>query len=406
MAGRRAPYAGAMTSYVTHLACSRCAANHEARIEQHVCTSCGGPLYVEYDLGRIRDSLRPSDLTDRPPTMWRYRELLPLTDPTNLVSMGEGFTPLVRAPGLARRLGLRDLWVKDEAHNPTGTFKDRGASSGLSVAREFGITEFSVPSLGNAGGSWACYGAAAGVSVHVTLPTGASELCRAEVLACGAELIVSGATLPEAAATAADRAGTAGWYDAATWREPYRLDGKRTLGLEIAEQLGWSMPDVVVYPTGGGIGVVAIRRALLQLRQLGWVAGDLPRLVAVQAEGCAPVVKAVEEGAGTTEMWPDVRTIASGIGVPASPGHPLVLEAIRETGGTAVSVTDHEMLEALVLTAAETGILPCPEGAATLAALPKLRDAGAIDPAERIVAVSTGTGLRYPEAMRSATSAR
>jgi len=393
-----------MASFVTHLVCSSCDTKHEAGVEQHVCTSCGSPLLVEYDLDRMRDAVRREEVEEREPTMWRYRELLPLRDDRNRVSMGEGFTPLVRVDALAAELGLRNLWLKDDGQNPTGTFKARGASCGLSLAKELGIREVSMPSSGNAGGAWACYGALAGVQVHVTVPTSVPPLCRAEVLMHGADLVVAGDTLPESAAAAAKHVETDGWYDAATWREPYRLEGKRTFGLEIAEQLGWSLPDVIVYPTGGGLGVVAIYRAMSQLRELGWVSGDLPRMIAVQAEGCRPLVDALERGAEDTVTWPEARTIASGMRVPKSLGHALVLRTIRESGGTGVTVTDQEMLDAMVRTGSTTGIQPCPEGASTIAAIPKLRESGVIDPNERVVAVSTGSALRYQEAMAAATS--
>jgi len=389
--------------FVTHLSCSRCDAEYEAGGDHHVCLECGSPLVVEYDLDRVRDAVGPADLRDRPPTMWRYRELMPLKDWDNLVSMGEGYTPLVRVEALGRRLGLRDLWIKDDGQNPTGSFKARGASAGLSMAREIGVREVSMPSSGNAGGAWATYGALAGLPVHVTVPNESPALCRAEVLLHGADLIIEGETLPEAVAAASKHVETDGWYDAATWREPYRLDGKRPMGFELAEQLGWSMPDVVVYPTGGGIGVLAIQRGLQQLKELGWIEGDLPRMIAVQAEGCAPLVKALEAGADDTEVWPEVHTIASGMRVPKSLGHPLVLDSIRQSGGTAVTVSDRQMLDAMVETASATGILPCPEGAATVAALPALLEMRAIDPGERIVAYNTGSGLRYPDAMTQAT---
>lgn len=396
-------YPAPVRSFVTHLSCSRCEEVYEAGEEHHVCEACGSPLLVHYDLDGVGAAVRPSDLRERPPTMWRYRELLPLRDDANLVSMGEGFTPLVRVDSLGRRLGLTDLWIKDDGQNPTGSFKARGASAGLSMARELGVREVSMPSSGNAGGAWATYGALAGLTVHVTVPNITPALCRAEVLLHGGDLIIEGDTLPESVAAAAKHVDTDGWYDAATWREPYRLDGKRPMGYELAEQLGWSMPDVVVYPTGGGIGVLAIQRGLTELRELGWITGDLPRMIAVQAEGCAPLVKALEEGADDTEVWPEVRTIASGMRVPKSLGHFLVLATIRETGGTAVTVSDPEMLDAMVETASATGILPCPEGASTIAALPKLIEMGAVSPDERIVAYNTGSGLRYPEAMTAAT---
>jgi threonine synthase len=337
-------------------------------------------------------------VAQRPPTMWRYRELLPVGNPASIVTLGEGFTPLLHVGSLGKRCGLPHLWLKDEGLNPTGTFKARGASCGVSRAKELGIARVTLPTAGNAGAAYACYGAAAGVKVHVAMPEDASSINILECRAFGAELTLVKGLISDAAQACAKRHQD-GWFDAATLHEPYRVEGKKTLGFEVAEQMGWHMPDAIIYPAGGGVGIIGIWRGLCQLRELGWVEGDLPRLIITQPEGCAPLVKAFEEGRASSEPWSHPETIADGLRVPHALGDFLVLQAIRETGGNAIAVSDELILEAVRTLADLTGVLASPEGAATLAAAVRLRERGDLREDETVVLINTGSGLLYPEAL-------
>lgn len=385
-------------SFVSSLTCSRCATTHDPTLPHNLC-DCGGPLLVDYDLEGVGASVSPEAIAGRDASMWRYRELLPVAAPSDVVTLGEGFTPLVPAPALARRLGVRAVWVKDDGLNPTGTFKARGAACGVSRARELGIREVALPTAGNAGGAWACYGAAAGLDVHVAMPSDAPDANKLECRAFGAELTLVDGLISDAAKVIADGVERHGWFDCSTLREPYRIEGKKTLGLEIAEQLGWQSPDAIVYPAGGGVGAIGIHRGLEQLRELGWVRGELPRLVVVQAAGCAPLVRAFEEGREECEPWPDAHTIATGLKVPKPLGDALVLRAVRETGGTAVAVEDRQILEAIGALAADASILACPEGAATLAGASRLRERGELGPEDRVVLINTGNAAKYPDVL-------
>jgi threonine synthase len=369
----------------------------------HGTCSCGSPLLVEYDLDAVAAAVTPRDVQTRAPTMWRYRELLPVGDEDRIIWLGEGMTPLLRLDALASRTGCGHLYVKDEGPNPTGTFKARGAACGVTMAAALGLRDVALPTAGNAGAAWACYGAAAGLRVHIAMPSGTPELVQLECRLHGADVSIVPGLLPEAAHFVAERSREAGWFDVATLREPYRLEGKKSLAFEIAEQLQWSMPEVVIYPAGGGVGILGIWRALQQLKEVGWVQGPLPRLVVVQPTGCAPIVRAFEEGLDESRRWNSPSSIASGLVVPKALGDFLVLRAIRDTGGTAVAVSDDDILGSIALLARSSGILACPEGAATLAALLALLDDGRIARDERIVLINTGSGLKYRGAMRRAT---
>jgi threonine synthase len=377
-------------SFVTHLECSRCGSRYNHREIHHLC-ACGGPLLVEYDLEAAGRAVRPDDLRGRVASMWRYREFLPVEE--HAVTLGEGFTQLFRLHRLGDRAGLTDLWLKDDGLNPTGTFKARGAATGMTAVVERGVREVALPTAGNAGAAWAAYGAAAGVLVHVAMPRDAPQSAREQSLAYGARVTLVDGLIGDAAALIAEGVRDRGWFDAGTLREPYRIEGKKTLGLEIAEQLGWRLPDAIVYPAGGGVGIIGIWRALEQLAALRWVRGPRPRLIVVQAEGCAPMVKAFHQGKEESDPWPDPATIAHGLRVPKALGDFLVLRAVRETGGTCVAVSDDEIVAAMGDLAREAGVLACPEGAATLAAATRLRDAGELDPGHRVVLINTGTGL-------------
>ena len=333
-------------SHVTNLTCSRCGATHDHKIAHNLC-DCGGPLLVNYDLEAVGRSVTRNDLTGRAPNMWRYRELLPVEDESAVVSLGEGFTPLLPSQPLAERIGVRAAWVKDDGLNPTGTFKARGAACGVTRARELGIGEVALPTAGNAGGAWAAYGAAAGMKVHVAMPKDAPEANRIECLAFGAELTMVDGLISDAGKLIAEGVEEHGWFDCSTLKEPYRIEGKKTLGLEIAEQLGWIAPDAIVYPAGGGVGAIGIHRAFEQIIELGWVTGAAPRIIVVQASGCAPLVKAFQDGKEQAEAWPDAETLAAGLRVPKPLGDALTLRAARESGGTAIAVDDAEILEAM-----------------------------------------------------------
>jgi threonine synthase len=389
-----------MDSFLSHLSCPRCGERHDAAEPHNVC-ACGSPLLVEYDLDGVGGALRKEDLAGREPTMWRYRELLPAPGPADVASLGEGFTPLLETGRLGRSIRLPDLRVKEEGPNPTGTFKARGASCGVSMARALGIREVALPTAGNAGAAWACYGAAAGLQVHVVMPEDAPLATRVECRLYGAELRLVEGSISDAARVVERGVRDHGWFDVSTLREPYRIEGKKTLGFEIAEQLGWEPPDAIVYPAGGGVGIIGIWRAMEQLRELGWI-GRTPRLIVTQAEGCAPIVKAFEDGRDESATWTRAETIAAGLRVPKALGDFLVLRAVRETGGTAVAVSDEEILEAVRALARDAGIAAAPEGAATLAAARRLRERGDLGSGDRVVLINTGTGLKYPEVLELA----
>ena len=385
-------------SFLTHLECSRCAETHDADRVQNLCT-CGAPLLARYDLKKAASALRPEQLAARPANLWRYRELLPVRDAANIVSLGEGMTPLLPLPRLGAQLGLADLWLKDEGLNPTATFKARGAATGVSRAKELGIRAIAMPTNGNAGGAWASYGARAGMAVTLVMPTDAPAMSVLEAAAVGASAYMVRGQITDAGAIVARSAKANGWFEASTLKEPYRLEGKKTMGYELAEQLGWRLPDVILYPTGGGVGLIGIYKALQELRALGWIAEDarLPRLVCVQAEGCQPIVKAFQEGKAASEKWEGASTVAQGIRVPKALGDFLVLQAVRETGGTCVAVKDEDTLWGLEQLARQEGAFVCPEGAALVGAARSLRAQGWLQERERVVLLNTGAGIKYPD---------
>ncbi|MCA1841329.1 MAG: threonine synthase [Actinobacteria bacterium] len=389
-------------SFVTRLSCPGCGPTYDRRDVHNLCGSRSSTL-VDYDLVAIDAGVTKQDIAHRDPNMWRYREFLPV-DGEEVVNLGEGFTPLM-AINEPRRLDIdAELWIKDEGVNPTGSFKARGASCGISRAVELGIKHVGLPTAGNAGGAWACYGAAAGVGVHVVMPRDAPEINKLECALFGADLLLVDGLISDAGKVVARGVEEQGWFDASTLKEPYRIEGKKTIGLEIAEQLDWTLPDVIIYPAGGGVGAIGIDRAINQLLAMGWVKGTAPRMVIVQAEGCAPLVRAFDEGAMASEFWEGARTVASGLRVPKAIGDFLVLDAVRRTGGTAVAVSDEEILTAMGNLARVTGLLAAPEGAATVAAAQRLSAEGWIRPDERVVLINTGNGVKYPNEMRAAAA--
>ena len=386
-------------SALTDLYCPRCGTCHDADRVQSTC-SCGSPLLARYDLGQVASQVSPRDIAGRPADLWRYHELLPVRQAAHVVSLGEGMTPLLPMPRIGRALGVPSLLMKDESLLPTGTFKARGAAVGVSRAAELGVSAIAMPTNGNAGAVWSVYAARAGMRSLIVMPEAAPRVTRAECTAAGAELYLVDGGIGDAGRMVAEALQRRpGYHNVATLREPYRIEGKKTMGLEIAEQLGWRMPGVVVYPAGGGVGIIGICKALRELRELGWVSGDLPRLVAVQPEGCAPIVKAFEAGAAESEPWPDPKTVAYGLTVPKALGDFLILEALYATSGTAVAVSDEALLAEQRAVARTEGSFICPEGAACFAAVRQLRASGWLSETDQVVILNTGTGLIYPETM-------
>jgi len=386
-------------SYLTDLSCARCGTRYQADVVQGVC-ACGSPLLAQYDLARLAAESSRAAFAGRDASLWRYHELLPVSRAENIVSLGEGMTPLLALPRLGKRLGVPRLMMKDEGTIPTGSFKARGAAVGVSRAAELGVRGIAMPTNGNAGAAWALYAARAGLHALIAMPEKAPAICRGEVASAGAELyLVRGHIGDCGRIINAAIARREGHQEVSTLKEPYRLEGKKTMGLEIVEQLGWTMPDVIVYPTGGGVGIIGIHKALTELLELGWMSGPLPRLVAVQATGCAPIVKAFEAGVRESSPWPDPSTVAFGINVPKALGDFLILDAIYSTNGYAIAVSDAQLLAAQREIAGTEGALVCPEGAATVAAIRVLRERGAIGEDERVVALNTGAGIKYPETL-------
>jgi len=388
-------------SYLSHLECTACGATLDADRPQGICGDCGGVLYARYDLPSVRGAVTPAEFAERRCDMWRYWELLPVRSPSNVVSLGEGLTPLLpvrRAAAAALGLESGALLVKEEGRNPTGSFKARGLSAAISRARELGCTAIALPSAGNAGGAAAAYAAAAGLEAHIAMPRDVPLANQVEAAVCGADVMLVDGLIDHAGAIVRERANAAGWFDVSTLREPYRQEGKKTLGIELAEQGGWGedcLPDVVIFPTGGGTGVVGMWKAFDELQALGWIGHRRPKVVVVQSAGCAPLVRAFEQGAAHAEPWKDADTIAAGIRVPAAIGDYLVLSAVRESNGAAIAVTDQAIRDAQREMARLTGIYSAPEGAATWAAAQALRRSGQLRGDERVILFSTGMGLKY-----------
>jgi threonine synthase len=387
-------------SHLEDLQCPKCGRTYDAGVPQNLC-ECGSPLLARYDLAAAAGQVSREAFAGRPPDLRRYHELLPLTSPESAVSLGEGMTPLLALPRLGAALGVPGLLMKDESALPTGTFKARGAAVGVSRARELGIDGVVMPTNGNAGAAWAAYAARAGMRALVFMPVGAPQITKDECAALGATLLLVDGLIDDAGRIVARLVRETDWFDASTLKEPYRIEGKKTMGLELAEQLGWQMPDVVVYPAGGGVGLIGIHKGLGELRELGLIEGRLPRMVAVQAAGCAPLVRAWEQRAAESERWSGASTAAFGINVPKALGDFLVLRALYETEGCAVAIEDEELLADVRLVARLEGQLICPEGAATVSAVRRLAESGWIESGERVVVINTGAGSKYPEAIAS-----
>ncbi len=384
-----------MFSYLDHLECTQCGATFPHTQLSKISACCGKVLFARYDLPRLAREVDRNDWVDRPSTMWRFTELLPVADPGNILTLGEGGTPLLETRTLASKLGLKRLLVKEEGLNPTGTFKARGISAAVSKAHELGVTGFTMPSAGNAAGAAAAYGARANLPVKVFMPKDAPAANKKESVMSGSELNLVDGLISDAGRIAVAVAEEQDLFDLSTLKEPYRAEGKKTMGLEIAMQLGWQMPDAIVYPTGGGTGIIGMYKGFQELLEMGWIEGKPPKFIAVQASGCQPIVKAFNEGKDTAEPWPNAATIADGLRVPGPFADYLILKAIRETGGTALAVEDDEMVEAMYELAATEGIIACPEGAATLVGLKHLLKQGFLGPEETIVLLNTGSGYKY-----------
>lgn len=388
-------------SYFTHLECSvPCGAPaYDAHVTQHLCT-CGAPLLARYDMEAAKAWSRES-LPGRESTMWRYRELMPLFDGEAPVSLGEGWTPLLRAPRLGNALGLSNLLVKDESLNPTNSFKARGLSAAVTRAHHLGAQVLSIPTAGNAGNAMAAYAAAAGITAKVFMPKDVKTPFIRECELYGADVTLVDGLITDAGRIAAETGKPLGWYDVSTLKEPYRIEGKKTMGYELAEQLNWMLPDWIIYPTGGGTGMVGMWKAFAEMSALGWIdPHKRPKMVTVQAAGCAPIIKAFDEGAERSVMWPNAHTAADGLRVPKAIGDFLVLRAVRESGGGAVAVTDEDMIACMREIGRLEGISAAPEGGAALHAIKVLQAQGRIKPDETVVLFNTGGALKYLDVLQ------
>jgi len=392
--------------HVKNLECSFCHRDYEPRRLHNVCTECGKPLLVRYDLKRISKFLTRQALYARRSDMWRYRELLPVRREDNIVTLGEGWTPLIHAKTLGASLGVSELLIKDESLNPTQSFKARGMSVAVSMAKELGVKKMAAPSAGNAGAALAAYCAHAGIDAYLFMPRDTPHANVVECDVAGAHVTLIDGLITDCGAEVARRKETEGWFDVSTLKEPYRVEGKKTLGYEIAEQSAWVLPDVIIYPTGGGTGLVGMWKAFDELQQLGWISEKRPRMISVQAAGCAPIVRAFEAGSRFAEEIENATTVASGLRVPKAIGDFLILDAIRESEGTAIAVTDDELLEGAREIARTTGIFASPEGGACVPALRKLVERGDVKPDEKVVLFNTGSGIKYIDAFEKKMKAR
>ena len=389
-----------MKSFLTNLECTYCGIELSADEPHRTCPDCGKVLYPRYDLQAASAALKREDLRDRPANMWRYFEVMPVLDEANVVTLGEGFTPIFKTDRLATDTGCSSLFIKDEGLNPTASFKARGLGAAVSKAKELGITRLTMPSAGNAAGAMTAYAAKAGMGAYVFMPKDAPEANRVEVEVSGANLELVNGFITDAGRISAQRAEELGLFDVSTLREPYRVEGKKTMGYEIAEQMRWTLPDVILYPTGGGTGIVGMWKAFSEMEAMGWIDGKRPKMFAVQSEGCAPIVRAFSEGTEFAEPWENPDTLAAGIRVPAAIGDYLILQSLRESGGGAVTVSEKEILSDLRAVASLEGMFICPEGAAIVAALRKLLANGTLSPDESILLLNTGSGLKYLDMIR------
>ncbi len=383
---------------VTHLECAACGTSYGKGTVQNLCTKCSKPLLVRYDLGSAAKALTRENLRRRSPDMWRYREVLPVESDANIVTLGEGFTSLIKTERLGSDLGLKNVFIKDESTNPTQSFKARGMAMAVSMAKELGVKKLAAPSAGNAGGALAAYAARAGIPAFIFMPR---DTPRANIVECeqtGAHVTLIDGLITDCGAEIARRKEAEGWFDVSTLKEPYRVEGKKTLGYELAEQLAWTLPDVIIYPTGGGTGLIGMWKAFDEMQEMGWIDSKRPRMISVQAEGCAPIVRAFEEGTEHAAEFQNAATVASGLRVPKAVGDFLILRAVRNSGGRAIAVSDADMIDGVRAIGASEGLFVAPEGAACLPALRKLLKLGEVDRDETIVLFNTGAGVKYLDA--------
>lgn len=386
-----------MKSYITHLECTFCYRIHNADILQRVCEECGKVLYPRYDLLSAKRALDRNTFRDRPNNMWRYFEMMPVRDERNVLTLGEGFTPIFKTERLGKHMGCKNLYIKDEGLNPTASFKARGLSAAVSKAKELGITKITMPSAGNAAGAMTAYAAKGGMEAHVFMPKDAPEANQKEVLITGGSLNLIDGLINDAGRISKEEGKAKGFFDISTLQEPYRVEGKKTMGYEIAEQMGWNLPDAIIYPTGGGTGIVGMWKAFQEMEELGWIGNKRPKMFCVQSENCAPIVKALHEGSEFAETWINANTVAAGIRVPAAIGDYLILRSIRESGGDGITVSDDELLHQMGVVASLEGIFVCPEGGAITAALAHLLGKNILTEDEKILLLNTGSGLKYLE---------
>ncbi|MEE8159155.1 MAG: threonine synthase [Dehalococcoidia bacterium] len=384
-----------MKSYLSHLECTSCGKSHSHTQAIRTCPNCGKVLFARYDLPSLKREVNREVFKGRRSDMWRFYEMMPVLEEGNVVSLGEGGTPLLHAKNLGRKLGLKNLYIKDEGLNPTGSFKARGISAAVSKAKEVGQTRLTMPTAGNAGGALAAYAASGGLEAHVFMPKDAPEANKKECQVLGSNLTLVDGLIGDAGRLSQEKAQKEGLFDISTLREPYRAEGKKTMALELAMDLGWRTPDTIIYPTGGGTGIVGMWKAFEELRELGWIDSPQPKFVSVQAEGCQPIVKAFHEGSNESEPWPNASTEAAGLRVPSVFADYIILRVLRETGGTAIAVSDSEMVKAMSEMGAAEGVFACPEGAATLVGLKRLLDQSFFQGSETIILMNTGSGLKY-----------
>ena len=381
--------------FVSHLECADCGAEYPAGEIHGLCTKCERPLWVRYDLDMVKKEFPKKALFGRPPTIWRYLELLPMDNPANIVSLTETITPILTAKRLGAEFGLENLLIKDESRLPTGSFKARGMAMAVTMANEFGIQRMAVPTAGNAGGALAAYAARAGIECWVFMPEDTPVINQKECALHGANAFTVNGLIDDCGRLVREGAEVMNWFDMSTLKEPYRIEGKKTMGYELAEQFNWDLPDVIIYPTGGGTGLIGMWKAFDEMETMGWISSKRPKMISVQAKGCSPIVDAFDQGLDRAQPFQNPKTSALGLRVPSAVGDFLILNSIRESEGVALSVTDDELMYGVKQIGTAEGIFSAPEGGATVAALPKLLDLGIIKPKDRIVLFITGSGLKY-----------
>lgn len=387
-------------NFVTHLECANCGLRYDKTQVHNLCTSCQRPLWVRYDLDALKKKFTKKALVGRPPTVWRYSEMLPIEDPANVVSLTETITPILHARRLGATFGVKTLLIKDESRLPTGSFKARGMAMAISKAREFGIKKVAVPTAGNAGGAMAAYAARAGMEAYVFMPEDTPAINKKECYLAGAKTFLVNGLITDCGRIVGEGKKIKGWFDVSTLKEPYRIEGKKTMGLELAEQFDWELPDVILYPTGGGTGLIGMWKAFAELDALGWLAtSKKPKMISCQSDGCAPIAAAFDKGERFAAKFENAATIASGIRVPAAVGDFMILDAVRQSGGVAVSTPEADIPKWMKLAASLEGIALCPETAVCLGALEMLLEKRVIKPAARILVFNTGASQKYPEAV-------